>query len=167
MTKATVILVWILAQGVALSQTSFQLTDSNYHPLTRPTDIVFPVKCDDHGNVYFRFSARGPGKFDVVKVAPDGSQKAVYTYSGAADLKDDTLLAASVGDHGEMLELLKAPGQRVILLRFSEDGQLENTGEINPPHPFTPAQLDVLPNGTLFISGTLVGGRTGDRPDSR
>lgn len=157
------ICVWILACTFASGQTSFQLTDSDYHPFANPTAIVFPVKCDDRGNVYFRFSARGPGKFDVVKIAPDGSQKAMYAYSGVADIKDDTLLAASAGDHGEMYELLRAPGQRVLLLRFSENGQLESRTEIDSPEPFTPAQLDVLPNGTLFVSGTLIGEKTGQR----
>ena len=101
-----------------------------------------------------------PGKFDVVKIAPDGSQKATYSYSGVADIKDDTLLAASAGDHEEMYELLRAPGQRV-LLRLSENGQLESRTEIDAPEPFAPAQLEVLPNGTLFVSGTLIGDKTG------
>ena len=155
--------VWVLLQAMACSQTTFQLTDSDYHPLTKPTDVVFPLKCDDQGNVYFRFSARGPGKFDVVKIAPDGAQKAIYTYSGIQDLRNDTLLADSVGKHGEMYELLSAPDHRVLLLRFSEDGQLDNTDELDAPAPFTAPQLDVLPNGTLFVSGTLVGDKTGQR----
>ena len=154
--------IWLwTAQAIAFSQTTVQLMDSDYHRLSTPTEIVFPVKCDDRGNVYFRSAARGPGKFDVVKIAPDGSQKATYTYSGVADIKDDTLLAASAGDHGEMYELLRAPGQRVLLLRFSENGQLESRTEIDAPEPFAPAQLDVLPNGTLFVSGTLIGDKTG------
>jgi hypothetical protein len=161
--RTTGICVWLLAQTAAFGQTTFQLTDSDYHPLANHTDIVFPVKCDDRGNVYFRFSARGPGKFDVVKIAPDGSQKAVYTYAGVQDIKNDTLVADSVGKHGEMYELVSAPDYRVLLLRFSEDGQLENTDDLDAPAPFTPAQLDVLPNGTLFVSGTLVGDKNGQR----
>jgi hypothetical protein len=157
------ICVWMLGQALSFAQTTFQLTDSDYHPLANHTDIVFPVKCDDRGNVYFRSSARGPGKFDVVKIAPDGSQTAVYTFSGVADIKDDSLVAASAGDHGEMYELLRTSGQRVLLLRFSENGQLESRTEIDAPEPFSPAQLDVLPNGTLFVSGTLIGEKTGQR----
>jgi hypothetical protein len=155
--------VWILSQAVAYGQTTFQLSDSNYHPLTKPTDIVFPVKCDDHGNVYFRFSAHGPGKFDVVKIAPDGAQKAVYSYWGDAKLRDDTLLADSVGEHGEMYELLGGAGHRVLLVRFSAEGNLEATDEFEAPEPFTPSQLETLPGGTFFVSGVLVGDKTGRR----
>lgn len=161
LSSRVVVTCFWMVQTVALGQTIIQLTDSDFHRLSMPTGIAFPVKCDDRGNVYFRSAVRGPGKFDVVKIAPDGSQKATYTYSGVADIKDDTLLAASAGDHGEMYELLRAPGQRVLLLRFSENGQLESRTEIDAPEPFAPAQLDVLPNGTLFVSGTLIGDKTG------
>ncbi len=153
---------WTLVLGCALyGQTVLQLADSDYHPLTEPVQIVFPVKCDDQGNVYFRVSARGPGRFDVVKIAPDGSQKSVYSYSGVADLKDDSLLANSESEHGEMYELLRASGHRILLLHFSEDGRLEERDELQAPEPFIPAQLEALPRDVLFISGTLVGDKAG------
>jgi len=155
--------IWILNQAVAYGQTTLQLSDSKYNPLAKPTDIVFPVKCDDHGNVYFRFSAHGSGKFDVVKVGPDGAQKAVYSYWGDAKLKDDTLLADSAGEHGEMYELLGGSGHRVRLVRFSAEGNLETTDEFDAPEPFAPSQLEILPGGTFFVSGVLVGDKTGRR----
>jgi hypothetical protein len=151
------------APVIAAGQMTIQLTDSTYYPLKKPTDVVFPVKCDDRGNVYFRSAARGPGKFDVVEVAPDGSEKATYTYSDNPELKDDTLLADAKGEHGDMYELLKARGQRLLLLRFSEDGQLEKTEELEVRDPFTPSHLDVLARGILFVSGTLVGDKSGHR----
>ena len=115
--------LWLLVCFPAVAQSTFQLSDSDYRPFTAPTDIVFPVKCDQQGNVYFRFSARGLGGFDVVKIAPDGSQKATYTYSAVPELKNDSLLAVSADDRGEIYELLKGPEHRVILLRFSGGGR--------------------------------------------
>jgi hypothetical protein len=147
-----------LAHGQAIHQ----LAASAYHTLANPTtDIVFPVKCDSHGNVYYLFSARGFGRFDVAKFAPDGSQEAIYSYADVSELKNAVLLADSVSDYGELYELVRSPDSRVRLLRFAEDGRLVSTKEIESPEPFTPAQLEVLPDGTLFVSGTIVGAKTG------
>jgi hypothetical protein len=148
--------------AASVCQTPLELADTNYHPLTNPTDIVLPIKCDHQGNVYFRSAAaRGPGKFDVVEVAPDGSQKAIYTYASDANLKDATLLADSAAEHGEMYELVRARGRKLVLLRFSENGQIESDYDLEVSEPFVPSHLEVLPRGTIFVSGTLIGEKAG------
>ncbi len=128
------------------------------HRLANDLEVVFPLKCDDDGNGYFRFPSPGV-YFDVARISPDGSQKATYRFSDDPDLKGSSVQDFAIGEGGTVYELVRDNGY--FIAEFSRDGKLERKTKLVSKAPLNLSQLAALPAGSFFVSGSLVGDKAG------
>jgi hypothetical protein len=124
------------------------------------TGVVWPLKCDSDGNVYFRFQTADRRSFNVSRFAPDGTQKATYRSSNIPELKDSTVNDFSIAEDGKLYELVWL-GKSIYIVEFSKDGEIEGKTELTVEQPLIPAQLEALAGGNFFVTGSLVGDKTG------
>jgi hypothetical protein len=134
------------------------LVPGEAHRLTNDLQVVFPLKCDDRGDVYFRFPSRGV-YFDVARISSDGSQKATYRFSDDPDLKGASAQDFAIAEGGTIFELVQHQGYYVV--EFSADGKIKSKMKLVSEAPLNLSQLAALPGGNFFVSGSLVGDKTG------
>lgn len=119
MSRLCILLSYLLfiAPG-ASAQVVLQSSPAQTHRLASAQAITAPVKCDADGNVYLRFPSASPASFDIVKLSPDGSQKATYRYSEVPEIKDAFVHDFAIGNDGKVYELAQVSGKRVFVVEF-------------------------------------------------
>ena len=143
-----------LVAASGLCQTVLSPEPSQTHRLATAQTITLPIKCDSDGNMYFRNPSNSPSTFDLIKIAKDGTQKAAFRYYEAPDLKRAFVEDFAVGDDGKVFELAQVSREKIFVLRFSSDGQLEGHVELLTTARFEPSQFVVTSDGSFFVSGT-------------
>jgi hypothetical protein len=154
--KRFLLLLVVCRLGTCLAQTqgTLELSGAKAIISTASSGVMEPVRCDDDGNLFARFTAgntllRSP----VSRVSADGSAKVVFDLLSTAERRDWKVVDFYPGDGGDLYELAQSPAADYFVVRFSADGQVQRSTQINAHIPVSLFHLLYLGNDRFLVDG--------------
>lgn len=115
------------------------------------TSFFRPLRCDSDGNLYVRTDSGGVEA--VHKLSSKGERMALFEASSNPDLKIDAARYFTVGDGGELYELVYPHEMTRYMFVYKADGTFKSAVKFQTGFPWIPKMLAVFPTGQLLASG--------------
>lgn len=154
---ATLFSAVALSQVEYVPQVSLSVTDTVPVEAMAANSVLFPIRSDAKGNVYFQFFQAVNGlSVPVVRVSADGEKTAAFSLASAPGFAVDINGFAVAPDGAVYLAAWgRGPNQKTKLgqgyiLSFTADGELDSTVAMASRDPF---QIGIFQDGNLLVSG--------------
>lgn len=115
------------------------------------TTFFRPFRCDSEGDVYVRTDSGGVEA--VHKLNSKGEKIALFEANANPDLKIDAARYFTVGDRGELYELVYPHEMNRYVFVYKADGTFKSAVKLQTGFPWIPKMLAVFPTGQLLASG--------------